>query len=264
MNFIFIRHGESCQNLAKAMYSHEPDKNKIFFDKFKDPTLSDLGVSNSILAGKQLKENLEKYNITNIDFIFSSPMIRAIETAYFMTHNIFEASNKGTQNKIIVAPFLREITSKEKYNNSENLNRIFSMKSVLEQEYYFKKEEIIKHLNFDFVRNNKLRECPGNIKHFITWFNKIYNNSKNFDFGTLGADRASGQGTPINVLVFLHSAVIKEYSGESPYNNNGFIIKTQYENGKIEYHKKDIYFHTHFNLKNDNPICPTNRCPGLC
>ena len=52
VNFIFIRHAESCQQVA---HDYSPEKNfRFFYHKFTDPTISDVGVSDSIKTGNYL------------------------------------------------------------------------------------------------------------------------------------------------------------------------------------------------------------------
>lgn len=255
INFIFIRHGESCQNLVGSLYSkYDPKYNKLL-DKFSDPTLSDTGLFDSIKAGFLLKKNLAKYNINKIDFIAASTMIRAIETAYFMTFN------SNYQKKIIinVCPYLRETHTPDSITQT---NRSFPLKTLTEQKHYFQSKKMIEAINFNNVLGKNesgkfyIRETPGDIKRFIKWFNK-----------NILIKEISLKDNPINVLVFLHSGVMKNFSSKGPRNNTGFILQAKYnnKNKKIEYSKEDIYMHhTDFEFDRTKTTCPSTSCPGIC
>jgi len=94
---IFIRHGFSCGNVLEA--SHKTAAS------YPDPELTSLGVDLSKANGEKLKEELAKRNIV-VDFIGSSSLIRAIETAYYLF---------GDEKNIYPLPFVAE-----KYNTLDN------------------------------------------------------------------------------------------------------------------------------------------------
>ena len=88
LNFYYVRHGYSCANmkhdLSKSKDLGFVNHIKSKFDQIivKDPNLSSYGINNCLIANKELK----KLELTSdkIDFICSSPLVRAIETAYLM------------------------------------------------------------------------------------------------------------------------------------------------------------------------------------
>lgn len=256
INFIFIRHGESCQNLVGSLYNKYDRKYNELLDKFSDPTLSDTGIFDSIKAGILLKKNLAKYNINKIDFIAASTMIRAIETAYYMTFN-----SKYQENPIInVCPYLRETHTPDSVTQT---NRSFPLKTLTEQKHYFQSKKMRAAINFNNVLGKDpsdqfyIRETPGDIKQFIVWFTK----------NILKKKIPLKVNNPINVLVFLHSGVMKDFSAKGPRNNTGFILQTKYNKNKkkIEYCKKDVYMHhTDFEFNRTKTMCPSISCPGIC
>jgi phosphohistidine phosphatase SixA len=261
INFIFIRHGESCQNLVGSMYSkYDPRYNELL-DKFSDPTLSDTGTKDSIKAGLLLKKNLTKYNINKIDFIAASTMIRAIETAYFMTFY----SDYQKKTIINVCPYLRETRTPD---SATQTNKSFPLKTLAEQKDYFKSKKMSDSINFNNVLGKDpsgkfyIRETPGDIKRFIKWFNKNI-----FILHMMPHIKKISDNNPINVLVFLHSGVMKDFSTKGPRNNTGFILQTTYNNNKkeIEYFKKNVYMHhTDFEFNRTKTSCPSINCPGIC
>ena len=134
VNFIFIRHGESCQQVAYDNASIENYK-KLYW-LFSDPTLSDRGEIQSINAGKEYVEKFKKeFNINSFDIIGSSLMLRTIETAYYMT-------NEYNPDNIYVYPFLRECDKCNYKDNAKELNKIWPMKSIFEQKEYLKSKNI--------------------------------------------------------------------------------------------------------------------------
>src|SRR5690606_14672139 len=98
-----------------------------------------------------------------------SPLIRSMETAYYMTRKWPEQPEK-----IFVFPYLREIDegssnkystqSRKKIKSSPN----YAMKSIQEQKDYLKSINLLNHFDFTFVEDNKKgREEPGDIPTFI-------------------------------------------------------------------------------------------------
>lgn len=248
INFIFIRHGESCQNLVANLYHKYDPKFNELLRKYVDPTLSDTGILDSIKSGILLKDNLKKYNINNFDFIASSNMIRAIETAFLMTLNL----NYNKKQIINVCPYLRETRTP---NSIIETIKSFPIKALVEQKNYFS-NKLIDNINFSYISENKYSNKPGNIKKFIKWF------AKNILIKEIPL-----KNKPINILVFLHSIVMGEFSNKIPKNNTGFILQTRYNvnNDTIEYSTEDIYMHhTEFDFKRSKLICPSVSCPGLC
>ena len=92
----FIRHGHSCANLAQDLRGYG------LYYKFveHDPELSGEGVAMAEGVAKDIRDqNPQNLEGTCPDLLISSPLIRAIETAYLMYKN---------KRKIIIAPFLLE------------------------------------------------------------------------------------------------------------------------------------------------------------
>lgn len=226
VNFIFIRHGESCQNLIFKKI-HDKKLRKEYFKEYYDPTLSEMGLEDSIKMGKLLKKYLkDNFDIKSYDFVISSPLIRAIETAYFMTLQ-----------KVNVYPYLREIS--KMHHNEDKTDMYHPLKSIKEQEEYFKKIGINNEVNF---LDKKSRRKPGDIEKFLDFFIKNNNSSK-----------------PLNVIIFCHSKIMKYFTGESYKNNTGFILKM--ENGIFN---KFISLKSwENNYKRTTFKCSLNRCKKI-
>jgi broad specificity phosphatase PhoE len=241
INFVFIRHGESCQQLVSQI--KDSKKRHELFNKYTDPTLSDTGVQNSILAGRELKKTLNKdFGIKSFDIIGCSPMLRAIETVHYMTKESPTKYNKP----IFVFPFLRE--SKEG-DTIKKLDASWPMKSIEEQKEYLKTEGI-DNISFYYVRNLLARSQPGNIENFIKWL------SSNLEL----PDKPI-----VNILLVLHSHVIMNAFNKNGVSNNaGFIMSAKMDTkGSIVYDKKNIKAvwpsTLHKRLK-----CPSVKCPNIC
>lgn len=237
VNFIFIRHGESCQQVAYDN-ARQNDYKRLYW-LFSDPTLSDKGEIQSINAGKEYVEKFKnEFNIDSFDIIGSSPMLRTIETAYYMT-------KEYNPDNIYVYPFLRECRECNDKDNAEKLNKIWPMKKISEQKDYLKSKNI-ENIDFKYVENNKDRESPGNIEKFLEWFHKNVNIEKD----------------NTNVLIITHSHVLRFFR-ISAENNAGVYLKTVIDKGSIVYTKNDIksiwpkYLQKKFK-------CPQTRCKEIC
>ncbi len=234
LTFFFIRHGESCQNLIRKLKLYPHEYASLFLKNY-DPTLSDSGKIDSIKYGKKLPK---------FDIIGSSPMLRAIETAYFMTNR------KNRYQKIHVFPYLRETLSN--FDSKEELNIVFPMKSIDEQKSYLLNEKI-SNINFNYVSD--YRDEPGDIEKFIKWF------AKEFDL-TYYLHKKE-----ILIGIFIHSNVIYQFNNIKTKNNDGFKLKSQYNIKKkeISYNKENMSLINHNYNKNESIInCPTLRCKDLC
>jgi hypothetical protein len=246
INFVFLRHGESCQQVAYNQLSGSKLYSK-FYDKFYDPTLSDSGKIDSINSGIYMKKFLENQNlkIKDFDIIGSSPMIRAIETAYYMTNENYNNSD------IFVFPYLRECYHCDSRDNVKLLDNHWPLKSIKDQQTYFN-DIGINNINFKYVKDNEntLRLEPGDIQKFIEWFSKIVE---------------LPDKPIINVLVLLHSHVIRELTGRNVNNNGGFIMTSKYnkKSKKIIYNKDNIIL-VISKIRRSIFECPTVRCPGIC
>ena len=255
INFVFIRHGQSCHNLiAKKIHRDDP-RFSTLLHQLDDPTLTEKGVSDSIEAGKKLQEILQygeykhdfrkykyeipiKLKIKDFDFIGCSPMIRAIETCYYM-------SLPWKPEEIHVMPFLRE-THGKKSDTVESTDRSYPMQSIDEQKKYFK-DQNINNINFKFVENNPDRLEPGNIAKFIEWF---------------GTYTTIEDGDEVNILIVIHANIMSALAGNGPHNNAGFILSTTFNDGIISY-TKDNLMGVWSDIKSDD-ICTSERCPGVC
>jgi broad specificity phosphatase PhoE len=237
INFVFLRHGQSCHNLIGHRIKSNHTRNRLLLENI-DPPLSDTGLYNTLASREQLKNVLKQIqngNQVKFDIIGSSPMIRAIETAYYTTNG-----------KVFVFPFLRE-TAKDIKNNRKRLEYAFPMKSIDEQKKYFKSIGILSNIDFRFVENNEDRYEEGNIQKFLDWFAKSV--------------RLPTGKHEFNVLIVLHSNVMDAMTHEIFDNNNGFVLQTRLDtqDQSLEYDKNDlkgIIINNKFNkLK-----CPVKRC----
>lgn len=302
INFAFLRHGYGCHNAmsnlvssqvitykqAKEFLSTEknvqPEKNitiqpsKNIFSKdilpLNDPVLTHVGVDASVYNGciinkilKRLPEvyNDPRLNMETFNVVGCSPLIRCMETSYYMTRKW-----KNPPNKIYVFPLLREIdeSSVDKYSEaSKEIIRItpsYSIKSIQEQKDYLQSIGILKYFDFSFVEAFPSQRIePGDIKEFIIWFGKYFVNL---------LDKKQSQ---LNVFVTTHAGVLRDYANEGFYNNSGFVISTKYDNGGFSLNRyvslNDFIKDYNFFLDYKNPkysskeyYCPSNRCGQLC
>lgn len=141
MDILLLRHGESCQQV-----------NASKFERYCDPILSEFGVSRSQEAGLHL-------NLDKIDLVCSSPMIRSIETAFFMT---------GGKKDVVVLPYLREVDSHSK--TSEQVDKTLPLKSIKIQTEYLEKTGMVDKIHFDLVEDESKRRAFGDIDVFLDWF----------------------------------------------------------------------------------------------
>jgi hypothetical protein len=271
-NFAFVRHGYGCHNAAKPLY-----KNGILSIKevdvlrIRDPELTPLGVdaskNNGCVVSKILKKihvlaNDPNMEMSAIHIVGCSPLIRSMETAYFMTRNW-----KNPPTKIYVFPLLREIdeSSSDKYSpkSRQAIDTIpsYAMKSLQEQKQYLSSIGILQYFDFSFVDNNDtLRKEPGDIREFVKWFStrSSLKNAKS-----------------INCFIVTHAGVLRDYADEGFANNSGFVLNTTMTNDNdISYNKMLIldtflptYFFSNYNsteYTNTEYFCPSSRCGQLC
>jgi broad specificity phosphatase PhoE len=295
INFAFLRHGYGCHNAmsnlvssqvitykqAKEFLSTEKNVNvqpeKNIFSKdilpLNDPVLTHVGVDASIYNGciinkilKRLPEiyNDPRLNMETFNVVGCSPLIRCMETAYYMTRKW-----KNPPNKIYVFPLLREIdeSSVDKYSEeSKEIIRItpsYSIKSIQEQKDYLQSLGILKYFDFSFVEAFPSERIePGDIKEFIVWFGKYFVNL------------LDKKQTQLNVLITTHAGVLRDYANEGFYNNSGFVTSMTY-NGRFSLNRyvslNDFIKEYNFFLDYKNPkysskeyYCPSDRCGQLC
>lgn len=300
-NLIFVRHGYGCHNAisslvrndiltldsGRQLLSNEYSGNTEFnISPLKDPVLTNVGVEASVYNGCVIKQLLnkisKKYNnpkldFKNIDIIGCSPLIRCMETAYYMTR---KWSNPPSV--IYVFPLLREIDESSDDIYSEKSRRImdvtpsYNMKTITEQKEYLKSIGILDYFDFTFVEIfNKEREEPGNIETFSVWFGKFFIPYYNIK------ENIKTKNKTVNTFIVTHAGVLKHFTNEGFVNNSGFILNTTYKfnedslNGVFKFNKyislnkylNDSDFFSYYNKSSYNKIeyyCPSNRCDSLC
>jgi broad specificity phosphatase PhoE len=297
VNFAFIRHGYGCHNAISGLIKSELislQDGLILSGKSKekssiiDPVLTQVGVDASIHNGcvvnkifKSIDQILQinyndSMNMDKIDVIGCSPLIRCMETAYYMSR-----SWPNPPSKIYVFPFLREIDerSDNKFSFESritmNSKPFYAMKTIEEQKKYLDSLGILNFFDFSFVEKFKRERAePGDIDNFMKWFfvekKKLKENKEN-----------------LNVFIVTHAGVLNDFADDEMgfINNSGFVINTFYDeqtftdddddddDGTI-YMKKYIslnpfldFFNFYKDYKSTNVkeyYCPSNRCGTLC
>jgi len=195
INFAFIRHGFGCHNAISGLHKSElisvedamifsGKRNEINKNAMVDPVLTQVGVDASIHNGcvmNQIFRSIDSIiqnnygdtiNMDKINVIGCSPLIRCMETAYYMSR-----SWPNPPSKIYVFPFLREIdeSSDNKYSLASiirmNKKPFYAMKSIEEQKKYLESLGILNFFDFSFVEMfKKERAEPGDIETFTRWF----------------------------------------------------------------------------------------------
>jgi hypothetical protein len=184
----------------------------------RDSNLTKFGIDNSIKIGQEIKQTNA---INQIDYLFSSSLVRSIETAYLMfINNDFKFNGNK---EILIAPYLRE-----KGNTS-------SCTPFKPDEQYFRR---ISLLNLDIPINtisennivrgyfDDIEGYDGDLFKFMEWFlNKYFETIKNKNI--------------INVVTVTHSALmqhdfenyiikngkeIKSFSERKPHNNSVYKL----------------------------------------
>jgi hypothetical protein len=282
--FIFVRHGYSCTNAMSHLvesgivkftdanqFLKYRDNTKTVFDSdihpLDDPVLTNLGVDASMHNGRIVNKLLKTLlNINKINIIGCSPLIRAMETAYYMSRKWVNPPNK-----IYVLPFLREIDERSSDKFSEmsikkiNTSPGYSMKSLPEQKAYLKKLGILDFFDFSFVEAfPEQRLQPGDINLFLKWFATYYL--------PLVVEPVEN----LSIFIVSHAGVLRDFNTDSFYNNSGFVTDTTYEPTS-----KNLVPKRYFSLQQNliqldfftdytNPIynqeyyCPSERCGQLC
>ena len=272
INFCFVRHGYACHNAVRNLYknkliSYEESK-KITAPGNKDPELTEIGVQASINNGmiitkliKEVSSNAKNksMDIQTINVVGCSPLIRSMETAYYMTRKW-----KTPPNKIYVLPILREIDegSSNKYSKEsrERMNGLmaYGMKSIEEQKEYLKSKGILEFFNFDFVEGNIERTEPGDINKFINWIS-----------------RTQFCKNDCNMFIVTHAGVLNEYAKEGFFNNSGFVVNyTKENNGRMIRNqlfslnkilpRSFFYDYDKTEYNGIEYYCPSNRCSAFC
>jgi hypothetical protein len=285
INFCFVRHGYSCtnalSNLVKNNVINLEESNNflnnintnINLNPLNDPELTPIGVDASINNGCIISKIIrsiykltgkKELNIEKINIVGCSPLIRCMETAYYMTRKW-----NNPPNKIYVFPLLREIdeSSDNKYSQKSRIRMerkpSYAIKTIEEQKEYLKKLGILKYFDFTFVEKfPNLRTEPGDIKIFIKWFYDNFLPLINYN-------------NNLNIFITTHAGVLRDFSDEGFVNNSGFLINTQ-QNQKGIFEFKDyisfnnllpnFFFKDYSNSTYNGKeyFCPNNRCGQLC
>lgn len=271
INYIFLRHGHGCHNAINSLYSDgkisREEMKSYHTPKFYDPELTSIGVDASMHNGAVISKLLNKLKFDNVDvstinIVGCSPLIRSMETAYYMTRKW-----KNPPNKIYIFPHLRELdeSSNNKYSiesiNTINTNSSYAMKSINEQKKYLNDRGLLEYFDFSFVENfYSERNMPGDITTFIKWFVR--------HFVSLLKSISK-----LNVFIVTHAGVLRDFANEGYMNNSGFILTTKNIDKNIIYDKiislnnllpKEFfsdYDSSYFVKKNYN--C-NNRCTNVC
>jgi hypothetical protein len=273
-NFAFVRHGYGCHNAAKPLYKSGVLKpNDVDVLRIADPELTPLGVDASTSNGCVISKVLRKLPVITgepnmkmspVHIVGCSPLIRSMETAYYMTKNW-----QNPPEKIYVFPLLREIDeeSKDKYSKKsrERMESTpsYAMKSIQEQKKYLQSIGLRKYFDFTFVeKNSDLRMEPGDINNFIKWF------------ATTAQVPAVKKTKNINCFIVTHAGVLRDFAHQGFSNNSGFIVNTTFLGSNVSYNKLIIldsylpsYFFANYNNEeytNSKYFCPSSRCGQLC
>jgi broad specificity phosphatase PhoE len=275
-NLVFVRHGFGCHNAIRPLRQAgviTQDTSLNSLNIHSDPELTPLGVDASIHNGYVIKK-LAKHahlhtgdnnmKVSKIHVVGCSPLIRSMESAYYMTRKW-----KKPPKKIFVFPFLREIdeASNDKYSPTSrkviDSSPSYSMKSIEQQKKHLKKYGLLRYFDFSFVENDAIgRQEPGDVIKFTEWFNTKYVNS------------LKKPEPNLNVFVVSHSGVLWDFSHQSFHNNSGFLLNVSLKGAKVKYNKIytfDKHLPREFFSDYSNPIyatanyyCPSNRCGDLC
>jgi broad specificity phosphatase PhoE len=296
INFTFVRHGFGCHNAISGLtksdiisvqdaLSFSGKKQSVGKTPMVDPVLTQIGVDASIHNGcviskilksidkilkssYDLNDNDHDLKIDSIHVIGCSPLIRCMETAYYMTR-----SWVNPPSKIYVFPFLREIdeSSSNKFSLESRMNMnskpFYAMKDIEEQKKYLERLGILNFFDFSFVEEQslfqKLRKEPGDIGNFVKWFITYFLEKKQLS-------------ETLNVFIVTHAGVLSSFVNQEEgfTNNSGFIINTKYDHNNGVSIKKYVslnsflnYFNFYQDYKSTNQVeyyCPSDRCEELC
>lgn len=270
LNFIFIRHGQGCHNvvtpLVKAKLIRYNDAMNLSKPEGKfpiiDPELTTIGVISTIQNAKVLKKMLTQQGITDIHLVVSSPLIRAMETAYYTKRELAAVDTKR-ELPIYVAPYLREVDESSSDPKSKSSRKVidtipaYAMIPLKNQMNYLKEEGILEHYNFDYL-DPTLRTEPGDISNFFNWLE----NSK-----LLPTKLEIAKIPEINILVVTHAGVLHNHTGESFPNNGGFIETINGVNDPVIKILDNKKFKPAMKL-GEKSLCPsmheTSRCNSIC
>ena len=152
VNVYFMRHGFSCANAASRYSTHFGSALTTLLKR--DPPLTEWGAA----MNKSDPGLAELINKIEPDIVICSPLLRAIETAYWSTRN---TKYKG---KIYVVPFIGEMPNKLPTNNPRTISN---------QKEKLKKLSVkLSKIDFSYVKPGN-KETNGyfmpSYKKFIEW-----------------------------------------------------------------------------------------------
>ena len=152
VNVYFMRHGFSCANAASRYSTHFGSALTTLFKR--DPPLTEWGAS----MNKSDRSLVRLINKIEPDIVICSPLLRAIETAYWSTRN---TKYKG---KIYVVPFIGEIPNKLATNKP---------RTIITQKERLKSLSVkLSKIDFSYVKPG-YREINGyftpSYRNFIKW-----------------------------------------------------------------------------------------------
>lgn len=273
LNWVFVRHGFGCHNALSSLIQNQvisaADGEKLSTE-LVDPELTPLGVEASLNNGCVVASLVKKIasiisdpavQMDSIDIVGCSPLIRSMETAFYMTRNW-----KTPPKTIYVFPHLREVdegsSNKNSFNSLRRIDTIpsYAMKSINEQKKFLQDNGILQYFDFSFVEIfAKERKLPGDIPTFMTWFIKNVATKS-------GKDK-------LNTFIVTHAGVLKDFSGTGYHNNSGLFINSKVDGKKVVNKTGSLhtllpesFFKEYYNNEFVAPefYCPSTRCASLC
>jgi hypothetical protein len=288
MLFSFVRHGEGCHNFLRTVRKKmEVDNYREASYEIDDPELTKSGIMISQFNGKRVRKQIPTENVT---FVCCSPLIRSMETAYYMTRLW-----KDRPKKIYIVPYLREIDENTLVFGDKNSPQsrkiidemgVYKMKSLDDQKRYLQNLGILKYFDFSFIEkidtlppkkkyslfgnnNSELltgraaRSEPGDLLKFMKWVKKYMLPQI---YGISEKAVSSLENEDVNFFVVTHAGVLKDFAMK----NRGFV-KNAY--GFLEEVTKDSIgfynnggFYLNFSLDNEKVLSTYSVCvsPDKC
>ena len=187
----FIRHGNSCSNDADYIYKSNNSKTNNSLDKIKKltkknsnfikllnnklnhPSLSNLGIAQTILLGNafninEYKNILNNYttsiNINDETIVYCSPTLRTIMTAMLSLRSInyYNQKNNKSPIKIIICPYLIERPNKIPNKISKISKTINNTLQISKSNIYIPND-----LQNNIVHPTKLRKLTEYISNWL-------------------------------------------------------------------------------------------------
>lgn len=253
VRFFFIRHGQSCSNIAQLF-----PKNKLYSTIhahslfYADPELSQFGKNFSVRNGECFKKYLEKNKII-LHHIGASTMIRAIQTAWYFLAQPGGTPLLGNQrSEILILPYVSE------KKTSPKLGEYLANKApITASNMPLKYKEQLVELNMsrnlvDSLQDQTVTEeerRESSLPKFLIWFEDRVE-------GYFKSAGLNPNTDTMNFAIVCHGAFIKsELNLQTETENNSVFVKQYLFNkpGKIDYGAANNY--------------PTNieaYCPNTC